>query len=113
MIKATCGVIIEINECGDSIETEVSEKRQDIAHIWENIIQCIKKEADWEKGVYNQLNRAADNQPIITKAIVIVLSSILLGLVEDCIHDAIVMQNNETAIESMRDTIETEDESTK
>lgn len=112
-IKATCGVIIEINECGDSIETEVSEKRQDIAHIWENIIQCIKKEADWEKGVYNQLNRAADNHPIITKAIIIVLSSILLGLVEDCIHDAIVMQNNETAIESMRDTIETEDESTK
>lgn len=32
-IKATCDVIIEINECGDSIETEVSEKRQDIAHI--------------------------------------------------------------------------------
>ena len=59
------------------------------------------------------MNRAADNHPIITKAIIIVLSSILLGLVEDCIHDAIVMQNNETAIESMRDTIETEDKSTK
>ena len=84
---------------GDNVETEVSEKRQDIAHIWENIIQCIKKEADWEKRVYNQLNRAADNHPIITKAIIIVLSSILLGLVEDCIHDAIVMQNNETVIE--------------
>ncbi len=113
-IQATCDVIIEINECGDSIETEVSEKkRQDIAHILENIIQCIKKEADWEKRLYNQLNKAADNHPLITKAIIIVLSSILLGLVEDCIHDAIVMQNSETAIESINDTIETEDESSK
>lgn len=107
VIEATCDVIIEINKCGDSIENEVfEEKRQDIAHIWENITQCIKKEADWEKMVYNQLNRAADNHPIIAKGIIIVLSSILLGLVEDCIHDAIVMQNNETVIEN-------EDESTK
>mgnify|MGYP004579135485 FL=1 len=113
-IKATCDVIIEINECGGSIETEASEKkRQYIVHIWENIIQCIKKEADWEKRIYNQLNKAADNHPLITKAIIIVLTSILLGLVEDCIHDAIVMQSSETTIESISDTIETKKESTK
>lgn len=59
------------------------------------------------------MNKAADNHPLIAKAILIVLTSILLGLVEDCIYDAIVMQNSETAIESISDTIETEGESTK
>lgn len=114
VIKATYDVIVKINGCEGSKETEVSEdKRQDIAYIWENIIQCIKKEANWEKRIYNQLNKVADNHPLIAKAIIIVLSSILLGLVEDCIHDALVMQNSEIAIENISHTIEIEDESIK
>ncbi len=111
-IKATYDVMIEINECEISKETEVSEeKRQDIAYIWKKIIQCIQKEANWEKRIYNQLNKVADNHPLITKAIIIVLSSILLGLLEDCIHDAIVNQNSKPAIEDMSSTIITEEES--
>lgn len=35
------------------------------------------------------MNNQAEEHPIISKIIVVILTTILLGLVKDCIHDAI------------------------
>ena len=63
-------------------------------NIWKKIIHLIKKESEWERKVYNCLNDVAAAHPVVAKLIIVFLSCILLGLVEDIIYDAI-NQNDE------------------
>ncbi len=112
VIKETYDVITALDESKDFEETNVDEETiQETNHIWKNIIQFFEKEANWEKQIYDMLNKTAENHPLIAKAIVILLTGILLGLVEDCIHDAIQMKNQMDVIESSSSTVDDWNES--
>ena len=65
-----------------------------VKKAWKKVRNIIDKEINSEKKLHNMLNELADNHPIISKIIIAILTGILLGLTEDCIHDAI--QNSET-----------------
>lgn len=55
-----------------------------------NIIRrMIQKEIEGERKLRDHLNRKAEDHPIISKVIIVILTGILLGLLEDCIHDSI------------------------
>lgn len=69
------------------------DEKTEIENVWQRIRKLVENEIEWEQKIYNTLDRTAKKHPIISKAIVIVLTSILLGLAEDCIHDAIQMNN--------------------
>ena len=56
---------------------------------WCKVKDVIKKEIECEKKLRDILNKKAEDHPIISKIIIVILTGILLGLVEDCIHDAI------------------------
>lgn len=64
--------------------------------LWRQIKDVIKKEIDCEKRLRDILNNKANDHPIVTKIIIVILSGILLGLVEDCIHDAIQMNTGQS-----------------
>lgn len=76
----------------DKSEQKVLEK------TWNSVRDLIKKEIDCEKKLRDILNEKAKDHPIIARIIIAILTGILLGLVEDCIHDAIQMcDTQETA----------------
>lgn len=52
------------------------------------------------------IEKTAENHPLIAKAIVIILTGILLGLAEDRIHDAIQMKNQVDMLESLTSIID-------
>ena len=77
-----------------SFENSDVEKKskQEEKSVWGKIVQVFEKEAKYEKKLYHMLNEAAENHPLIAKVIVVILTCILAGLIEDCIHDAIQMR---------------------
>lgn len=64
-------------------------------NVWRKIKDVIKREIDCEKKLQDILNQKAEEHPIISKIIIVILTGILVGLVEDCIHDAIQMNNGQ------------------
>lgn len=107
VIKDTYDVIIAFNDSEPFEKANVDEEmRQATKHIWKNIIQFLEREANWEKRIYDILKKTAENHPLIAKAIVIILTGILLGLAEDCIHDAIQMKNQVDMLESLTSIID-------
>ena len=70
--------------------------QNEIRKTWCKVKGVIKKEIDCEKKLRDILNNKAKDHPIISKIIIVILTGILLGLVEDCIHDAIQMNNGKS-----------------
>lgn len=67
----------------------------ELKNVWRKIKDVIKREIDCEKKLQDILNQKAEEHPIISKIIIVILTGILVGLVEDCIHDAIQMNNGQ------------------
>ena len=61
---------------------------EQVVSIWDNLKNIIMKESDYEKRLYAFLRELAADHPVIARIIIAFLSVVLLGLVEDCIHDA-------------------------
>lgn len=61
---------------------------EQVVLIWDNLKNNIMKESDYEKRLYAFLRDLAADHPVIARIIIAFLSVVLLGLVEDCIHDA-------------------------
>lgn len=63
----------------------------ELKKVWKKVKNVICKEEKCEKKLYKMLREQAQKHPIISKFIICILSSILFGLVEDCIYDAAKM----------------------
>jgi len=53
------------------------------------LILLFQKEGEWEKNANDYLRSVAKAHPIVAKLIIVFLSSILFGLIEDILYDAI------------------------
>lgn len=72
------------------VTEDTSNKTRSIFNeLWKKIRDVIEKEISIEKSLYEILQETAANHPIIAKIVIAVLTGILLGLIEDCIHDGI------------------------
>ena len=83
------GAIDDEKECIKMYYIITKDKDSAIKQRWRTVKNIIKKEKDCEKKLSIILNNQAEEHPIISKIIVVILTTILLGLVKDCIHDAI------------------------
>lgn len=63
---------------------------------WKKVKEIIQHEIQWEKKTFAYLNSVADKCPPISRAIVGILFSILLGLLTNCIYDGITMDDYST-----------------
>lgn len=70
--------------------------QNELKKVWRKVKDVIKKEIDCEKKLQDILNKKEKEHPIISKIIIVILTGILVGLVEDCIHDAIQMNNSQS-----------------
>lgn len=71
----------------DKSEQNILEK------TWSKVKDIIKREIDCEKKLHDELNKKAEEHPIISSIIIAILATILLGLIKDCIYDAIQTNN--------------------
>lgn len=67
--------------------------------FWKKVKEIIQCEIQWEKKTFAYLNSIADKCPPISRAIVGILFSILLGLLTNCIYDGITMDDYSTKTE--------------
>ena len=58
----------------------------------------LKRKLILNKKVYSYLQKLAEDHPVMAKLIVVILMGILLGLAEDCIHDAIKKEPESTPV---------------
>lgn len=73
--------------------------QNELKKVWRKVKDVIKKEIDCEKKLQDILNNKAKEHPIISKIIIVILTGILVGLVEDCIHDAIQINNGQSDLQ--------------
>ena len=73
-------------EQGDMESENMSDEQ--VATIWDSLKNIIMKESDYEKRLYAFLKELAADHPVISGVIIAFLTVVLLGLLEDCLHDA-------------------------
>lgn len=69
--------------------------KNQVNRIWKKVKAAFRKEIECEKQLRSTLNKKAEEHPIVSKIIILVLTGILLGLVEDCIHDVILKKSED------------------
>lgn len=79
-------------------DTKDTSSQNTLKNIWRKIKDVIKKEIDCEKKLYDILENKGKEHPIISRFILTILIGILVGLVEDCIHDAIQMNYEQSKV---------------
>ena len=114
LLDSQKGILIEYKKCFSAKETAIDEEclsmldlvlpdnsideRSLFSDAWDAIKNTVEKEIDFEQKVYSYLQKLAEDHPIMAKLIVVILMGILLGLAEDCIHDAIKKEPENTQI---------------
>ena len=114
LLDSQKGILIEYKKCFSVKETAIdeeclgmldlilpdnsSDERSLFSDTWDAIKNAIEKEIDFEQKVYSYLQKLAEDHPVMAKLIVVILMGILLGLAEDCIHDAIKKEPESTPV---------------
>lgn len=114
LLDSQKGILIEYKKCFSAKETAIdegclgmldlilpdnsSDERSLFSDTWDAIKNAIEKEIDFEQKVYSYLQKLAEDHPVMAKLIVVILMGILLGLAEDCIHDAIKKEPESTPV---------------
>lgn len=90
---------VSISKLCDNADVS-DENKLCLAQCWEKLGEILKKEKEWEKNTYQFLQQIAESHPLIAKFLIAGLSSILVGLLSNCIYEGITSQPECTVISS-------------
>lgn len=79
------------------IKREKPEEEELAVTLWQKVVHILEKEREWEKSTMQFLNELAATHPLISKALVAVLSGVLIGLLTNCISEGITLKKTEVA----------------